>query len=174
MLGMFITKKIIPSNEILYFFKFSCRLCDLGNGIMIYIKRSYPILDVQNPNKYSPDFLDDYFLVSKSINVYYLPECDIKVKNMVNEFLKMSVFESKALKMNLICKNRQGRYCLKAIKIRKPMISDLALHYGQNFVNIHNKINKELNKKEGKGIVLLHGLPGGGKLILFLYYKVIL
>ncbi len=86
---------------------------------------------------------------------------------MAKEFLKMSVFESRSLKLNMICRHQQLSYYLNVIKIRKPMIYDLALHYGEKFVNIHDKIIKELNKNEGKGIVLLHGIPGSGKLKLF-------
>jgi hypothetical protein len=151
------------------FFLFSSQLCDLGNGIMINIKTISSISDIHNPNKYSPDLLDDNFLVSKNVFFYYLPEYDVVVQNMAKEFLKMSVFENRSFKLNMICRNQQLRYYLKVIKIRKPMIYDLALHYGPNFVNIHDKIIKELTKKEGKGIVLLHGIPGSGKLKLFLY-----
>jgi hypothetical protein len=135
---------------------------------MIYLRRIYPISDVENPNKYSSDLLDDYFLVSQSIVIHYISECDIKVKNMAKEFLKMNVFETKKSKLNLVCRRQMGYY-LQRIKIKKPMIYDVALHYGQNFVNIHDKIIKELSKDEGKGIVLLHGLPGSGKLILLSY-----
>ena len=141
----------------------SRRLCDLGNGTMIYIKDLYPKSEIENPNKYLPDYLDDYFLVSKSILIYYLPERDVEVQNMAKEFLRTSVFESQTLKFNIICRNRQGNYYLNVIKIKKPIIYDLALHYGENFVKTHETILKELNKKEGKGIVLLHGIPGSGK-----------
>jgi hypothetical protein len=40
---------------------------------------------------------------------------------------------------------------------------DLDLYYEDNFKEIHNTILRRLNKKEEKGIVLLHGLPGTGK-----------
>ena len=130
---------------------------------MIYIKRIYSVSDIENPNKYFPDLLDDYFLVSQSILIYYIPENELKVQNLAQEFLKISVFESKLLKLNLICRHQQAGYYLSDINIKKPIIYDLALHYGDDFVNIHDKILKELNKKEGKGIVLLHGIPGCGK-----------
>ena len=130
---------------------------------MIYVKRIYSISDIENPNKYSPDLLDDYFLVSQSILIYYIPENELRVQNLAQEFLTMSVFESKLLKLNLICRHQQAGYYLSVIDIKKPIIYDLALHYGDDFVNIHEKILKGLNKKEGKGIVLLHGIPGCGK-----------
>ncbi|CAF0987625.1 unnamed protein product [Rotaria sp. Silwood1] len=138
------------------------RLCNLENDIMIYFKRAYTISDIQNPNKYPPDFSDDSFLVSQSISIYYLPEHEIKVQNMAKDILKFYVLESKYLKLNMICR-QFSTYYLKDIQIKKPMIYDLALHYGQNFVHVHEKILKECNKKDGKGIVLLHGIPGCGK-----------
>ncbi|CAF0984416.1 unnamed protein product [Rotaria sordida] len=138
------------------------RLCDLGNGIMIYFNRIDSISDIQNPNKYSPDFSDDFFLVSKTISIYYLPDNDIKVQNMAKVFLKFYILESKYLKLNMVCRQNCSYY-LQDFEIKKPMIYDLALHYGQNFVKIHEKILKECNKKDGKGIVLLHGMPGCGK-----------
>jgi len=62
----------------------------------------------------------------------------------------------------MVCRNECGYY-LNGIKIKKPLITDLALHYGSNFVATHDKILKNLNEKESKGIVLLHGIPGSGK-----------
>ena len=136
---------------------------------MIFLQTVQAKSDLENPNRYSPDLLDDYFFISQSIRIYYMPECEIEVQNMAEEFSEMLLFETKTLKLNMICRNQQQRYYLRPIKVKKPMIYDLALHYGEKFVRIHEKIIKKLNTKESKGIVLLHGIPGSGKLILFLY-----
>ena len=40
---------------------------------------------------------------------------------------------------------------------------DIELGYGKAFKPIHEKIITQLNKKNGKGLVLLHGTPGTGK-----------
>ena len=40
---------------------------------------------------------------------------------------------------------------------------DLRLNYGDKFEKVHEVIVKQLNKKKGKGIILLHGEPGTGK-----------
>jgi hypothetical protein len=135
---------------------------------MIYIKRIYVISNVENPNKYAPDLLDDYFLVSQQISIDYRPENSVTVENLAKEFLKLSVFESKSSQLNMIFRSQQVGYYLNIILMKKPIIYDLALHYGEKFVNIHQKILKELNKKDGKGIVILHGIPGSGKLELIL------
>ncbi|CAF3456824.1 unnamed protein product [Rotaria socialis] len=138
------------------------RFCDLGNGIMIEITDAYFSSDVQNPNKLKPDHSDDYFLLASQITFYYLPENDTYVQELASTFAKMTVFSSKSCTLQMVCRNQHGYY-LNSINIKKPLITDLALHYGKKFVSIHDKISKNLNKKEGKGIVLLHGVPGSGK-----------
>jgi ATP-dependent 26S proteasome regulatory subunit len=40
---------------------------------------------------------------------------------------------------------------------------DLGLYYGDDFLPVHKTILERLNKRQDKGIVLLHGLPGTGK-----------
>lgn len=138
------------------------RLSDLGNGIMIDMTECYFQSDVQNPNKLKPDHSDDYFLLTSQVNIYYLPEHDKYVQELATRFSKMTVFSSKSCTLQMVCRNQHGYY-LNGINIKKPLITDLALHYGKTFVSTHDRISKHLNKKEGKGIVLLHGVPGSGK-----------
>jgi ATP-dependent 26S proteasome regulatory subunit len=45
----------------------------------------------------------------------------------------------------------------------KPTNIDIPMNYGEGFVKIHDKIVSRLNEDKGKGLVLLHGLPGTGK-----------
>ena len=72
----------------------------------------------------------------------------------------------------MVCRNQCGYY-LDGIRIKKPLITDLALHYGNDFVTTHEKILNNLNKKESKGIVLLHGVPGSGNYkFQFLLWKI--
>jgi len=67
----------------------------------------------------------------------------------------------KPLEINLVIKGRSGMQ-LKAMEI-KPTRLDLDLYYEDDFKETDNVIRKRLNKKNDKGIVLLHGLPGTGK-----------
>lgn len=138
------------------------RLCDLGNGVMIEMTDSYFQSDVQNPNKLKPDHSDDQFLTPSQITIYYLPERDEFVQDLGRRFSKMTIYVSKSCTLNMVCRNQHGYY-LNSIDIKKPLITDLGLHYGKSFVGTHEKIIKNLNKKEGKGIVLLHGVPGSGR-----------
>jgi hypothetical protein len=138
------------------------RLIDLGNGIMINFTDSELISEVQNPNNLKADHADDYFLITREIKIYYLTQHDSFAQDLSSRFSKMTVFESKSCALQMVCRNKCGYY-LSGIKIKKPLITDLALHYGRNFVSTHDKIIKNLNTKESKGIVLLHGVPGSGK-----------
>jgi hypothetical protein len=140
------------------------RFSDLGHGIMIEMTDCYFNSDVQNPNKLKADYSDDYFLIASTVNIYFLPEHDVYVQELAAHFSKMTVFSSKSCVLQMVCRNQHGYY-LNGINIKKPLITDLALHYGKTFVPTHDRIIKNLNKKEGKGIVLLHGIPGSGKFI---------
>jgi hypothetical protein len=62
-----------------------------------------------------------------------------------------------------ICRVKSHDYHLRCLSIRKSATMDLASHYGDDFLHIHKIIATELNKPNGNGLVLLHGLPGTGK-----------
>jgi hypothetical protein len=65
------------------------------------------------------------------------------------------------LEINLIVRDGSGLR-LKAMDIKRTKLN-LALFYEDTFLDTHNVILKRLQKKNDKGIVLLHGLPGTGK-----------
>ncbi|CAF0874784.1 unnamed protein product [Adineta ricciae] len=140
----------------------SDRLTDLGNGVIIHFVGSNLDNEVQNPNKLKPDHPDNYFLICEEIRIYHLPEQEPLAESLDSKIKEMTVFSSKSCTLQMVCRNSCGFY-LSAIKIKKPLITDLALHYGKKFVNVHDKILKNLNTKDSKGIVLLHGIPGSGK-----------
>jgi len=50
----------------------------------------------------------------------------------------------------------------KSLKIKKPTLR-IEDNYNEDFIEIHSTILKRLNKKDDKGLVLLHGKPGTGK-----------
>lgn len=141
----------------------SDRLCDLGNGIMIYFGSTAVKSDVINPNQYPSDYSDDYFVTCKVIKICYLVRLDSIVKELGNALTSMTLIESARSKLNLIHRVQSHSYRLHPIQIKNPTMHDLALHYGQEFVGVHEKILSALSKENGKGLVLLHGLPGTGK-----------
>jgi hypothetical protein len=67
----------------------------------------------------------------------------------------------KPLEINLIV--RSGSYLdLKPMEIKRTKL-DIGLYYEDDFRETDEVIRQRLNKKDDKGIVLLHGLPGTGK-----------
>jgi SpoVK/Ycf46/Vps4 family AAA+-type ATPase len=65
------------------------------------------------------------------------------------------------LEVNLIVKGSYGLE-LKSMEIKKTKL-DIDLFYEDDFKEVDLIIQKRLNQKNDKGIVLLHGLPGTGK-----------
>lgn len=65
------------------------------------------------------------------------------------------------LEINLIVKGGYGLE-LKSMEIKRTKL-DIDLFYEDDFKEVNAIIQKRLNQKKDKGIVLLHGLPGTGK-----------
>jgi len=65
------------------------------------------------------------------------------------------------LEINLIVKGSYG-LTLKSMDIKRTKL-DIDLFYEDDFKEVDAIIEKRLNQKKDKGIVLLHGLPGTGK-----------
>jgi hypothetical protein len=82
-----------------------------------------------------------------------------EVTALVNQFKERQ--RRKPLEINLIVQDRNN-FELKAMEIKRTKL-DLDLFYADDFKETDELIRKRLNKKDDKGIVLLHGLPGAGK-----------
>jgi hypothetical protein len=65
------------------------------------------------------------------------------------------------LEINLVIQKR-NELDIKAMEIKRTKL-DLDLFYDDDFTQTDELISKRLSKKNDKGIVLLHGLPGTGK-----------
>lgn len=68
---------------------------------------------------------------------------------------------NKPQEINLITKSDYGLELTK-MDVKRTRLK-LDLFYEDNFSDVHQTILRRLNKKEDKGIVLLHGMPGTGK-----------
>ena len=67
----------------------------------------------------------------------------------------------KPLEINLVVSGSYG-FDLRSMEIKRTRL-DLDLFYEDDFKAVDEVIQQRLRKKEDKGIVLLHGLPGTGK-----------
>ncbi|MEP7373373.1 MAG: AAA family ATPase [Chitinophagaceae bacterium] len=82
--------------------------------------------------------------------------------NLVREVSRFKRREKKKdFEINLIAKDSYGME-LKAMEIKKAKLN-LGLYYEDDFIEVDRTIQQRLMKKDDKGIVLLHGMPGTGK-----------
>jgi len=102
------------------------------------------------------EFDDDYCEILHDGNeIVFIDE----VTTLVNQFRERQ--RRQPLEINLVVQNR-STLDLKAMEIKRTKL-DLKLFYEDDFISTNDTIIKRLNKKNDKGIILLHGLPGSGK-----------
>jgi energy-coupling factor transporter ATP-binding protein EcfA2 len=97
-----------------------------------------------------------------TITVYYSLE-----NGSIHEQIDFKLFKKhhkKLKKSNIsLIKSQGGGYLdLEEYPLPIPKIS-LELNYGKKFKDVHETIVNRLNKKDDRGIILLHGEPGTGK-----------
>ena len=97
----------------------------------------------------------DYALIS-----IYHSNVDLvnSIIKKINKYIKDPKVKSK---ISLVTSTRAGLGTVE--QNIKPTNIDIPLNYGDGFVKIHEKIIDKLNEDKGKGLVLLHGVPGTGK-----------
>jgi ATP-dependent 26S proteasome regulatory subunit len=97
----------------------------------------------------------DYAMVS----IYH---SNTDLLNSINKKISKYVQDSKVKsKISLLTSTRAGLSTVEQ-NIKQTDI-DIPLNYGEGFVKVHEKIIEKLNEDRGKGLVLLHGVPGTGK-----------
>jgi hypothetical protein len=82
-----------------------------------------------------------------------------ELTELVNQYKEKQ--RRQPLEINLIVRNGRGLE-LKEMEIKRTKL-DINLFYDDDFAATDEVIQKRLNTKKDKGIVLLHGLPGTGK-----------
>lgn len=105
----------------------------------------------QEEEEVSPDYA--------LITVYH---SNTELLSSINKKICKYVQDSKIKsKISLVTTTRAGLGTVE--QNIKPTNIDIPMNYGEGFVKIHEKIVSRLNEDKGKGLVLLHGLPGTGK-----------
>lgn len=109
------------------------------------------------------DYLNDVQKESPSdyvlINCLYSGEDDIS--SLVEDLMEYVKVDKSKSKISLLMSTRGGMETIE--QDIKHVDIDIASHYGEGFMPVHTKIVAKLNEEKGKGLVLLHGLPGTGK-----------
>lgn len=117
------------------------------------------------------DFNETFMILNNKCVIEFDTEyCEIYHSGSQDEFV------NECISMMRICKARQRRKpfeinlitkCRTGLELRRMEIKrtklNLDLYYEDDFKEVDAVISKRLNKKQDKGIVLLHGLPGTGK-----------
>lgn len=71
-------------------------------------------------------------------------------------------------RVSLVVETQMSGYDTLSFELPKQTL-DIETNYGNEFTEIHTTIIESLNKKNGKGLVLLHGTPGTGKTFYLKY-----
>jgi hypothetical protein len=87
------------------------------------------------------------------------PEFVKDITALVNQFKARE--RKQPLEINLVIQTKNGLE-LKAMEIKRTKL-DISLFYDDDFIKTDEIIRLRLKKKDDKGIILLHGLPGSGK-----------
>ena len=116
------------------------------------------------------EFDETVFILKNNCIVEIDFYCEILHDGKQDEFIEkctalMNRFKERKkrdpLEINLIVKGSSGLE-LKSMEVKRTKL-DLDLFYEDDFKEVDAIIQKRLNQKKDKGIVLLHGLPGTGK-----------
>lgn len=118
------------------------------------------------------DFDDVFYFIDKDLMVNFDHNNDVvrflfrktemckvtEIKNGITKFKRRS--KNKPI-ISLLISTMKG-IDTKPFVINKPRLN-ISDNYNDDFMEIHQTIIKRLNKKNDKGLVLLHGKPGTGK-----------
>lgn len=150
-------------------------------SILVYIEKEGFIKEVRNESKKREHNTYNYTLyVNRKKNIIInVTIGGEKVNNLIYidffynitrgelefqlDFETIKTYERHKKKSNIsLIKTEMGQLDKEEYDLSVPDI-DLELNYGKKFIDIHNVIIERLNKKNDKGIILLHGDPGSGK-----------
>ncbi|CAF4516093.1 unnamed protein product, partial [Didymodactylos carnosus] len=109
------------------------------------------------------------FCVVTSIIAYYVPEQAADVRSLLAALSKFKLYFVKETSLQMVCYNPQSGFYTTYITIKRPLIKDLKLNYGQAFVKTHKQLLGKLTKTDSTGITFLHGPPGTGKTFYIRY-----
>jgi hypothetical protein len=94
---------------------------------------------------------------------FLFSKTDISLVNNIIDRIRRFKFRRKINKPELyLLIKSQSEIIIQSFQIAKPKLS-IPDNYNDDFYDIHKQIINRLSKKNDKGLVLLHGMPGTGK-----------
>jgi hypothetical protein len=151
------------ANHDAYFYT-SEALIKVNANLMISLNSGTLLDNLISERDIKHDF-EIYHEIANEVKILYAPNAKKEAEKLHDEICKECFLKLNAERvLSVVCKEVcNGCFYTTEVKIKKPKITDLKLHYGDEFEKIHQKIIAGLEKKDGSGIVLLHGEPGTGK-----------
>jgi hypothetical protein len=108
--------------------------------------------------KAKKSFIDS---IGIDVQIYSNDNSDL-YDDLISKIIKLSKRRKhESNNIGLVIQTSRG-YSTTSFELPKQKL-DIELNYGKGFKPVHDKIINTLNKKNGKGLVLLHGTPGTGK-----------
>lgn len=96
------------------------------------------------------------------VQIYYSDSANDALSELSKELLKYQKKKSKTLpEIHVLIAGMKG-YEIKRLTINKPKLQ-IADNYNDDLIELNDTILKRLSRKNDKGLVLLHGVPGTGK-----------
>lgn len=146
-----------------------CRF--LEKEMKTVILHSLNSIEINTSNKKEEPTVSHYVLEGKLVIelannyclMYYSASSDMILVNKLKKiFLNLKKKNKRGQpEINLIT-TRKNEFDLDTVNVKRTHLN-LDLFYNDDFKEIDSLIKKRLNKKNDKGIVLLHGAPGTGK-----------
>ena len=98
-----------------------------------------------------------------SIQIFHVPQTVERARILSQQLSNFKLFPVTEATLQMVCHDIQRGYYTSSIRMEKPHITDLKLHYGEEFPDVHDELLKMLQQRDSTGITFLHGPPGTGK-----------
>ncbi|CAF3328631.1 unnamed protein product [Rotaria socialis] len=137
---------------------------DLGDFVSVYLSGGHTYeSELDNPLDLKPDLDEKVFFCINTITVYHVPQTAEQARTILDQLCRFKLFPITETSLQMVCYNPQSGFYTSSILIKRPLIKDLRLNYGDGFLEVHEKLLKRLCEADSTGITFLHGPPGTGK-----------
>ena len=97
------------------------------------------------------------------MQIFHVPQTAERAGTLQQQLLQFKLYTMTEATLQMVCQNATHGFYTSSIRMKKPHIIDLKLHYGDEFPSVHEELLEILQEKDSTGITMLHGPPGTGK-----------